>query len=430
MALGALAAMRPPAGLLDLGMTALADPSRQVRRVAVDALLPLTDRALAALSTAGVSHGAASLGAIELLAALDGRPARRLLRRLIAGLAELAERDAHLLDRIAATGDASLAPLHAALLDHARSLTDRLFAGLAALGEAGHALELRRALGEADTRLVAGGIDGLVSLRNGQLARRFVPLLERLHLPHEGPVADQRHVPAGASADAIERLVEGIDGRWLRAATRLLRRRRAEALAGPTLPAPTDPALPAPNDEVVMPIFPRPGRSTDDDRLLEAMLRLKRFELLAELPLDALEVLAPLVEERHFAPGMTIQRGGGLLPLVWLVDEGRVDVAWPDGRSETVAPGGIIGETALVDPTVTAPAITAGTTCRLLQLHRITFADIARDHPVLTEALCRLLARRLRQERTHHARPSDTRPPETARQPRTARELATAGGDR
>jgi CRP-like cAMP-binding protein len=423
MALGALAAMLPPAELLGPGMAALTDPSRQVRRVAVDALLPLADRALAVLLVDGGSRGAASLGVIELLAAVDSRPARRLLRRLIAGLAELAERDARLLDRIAAAGDTSLAPLHAALLDHARSLTDRLFAGLGALGEAGHAMELRRALGEADTRLVAGGIDGLVSLRHGQLARRFVPLLERLHLPHQGAAADQLHVRAGASADtAIERLVEDIDGRWLRAATRLLRRRRADAPAAPDLPTPTD--------EVAMPIFAPPARSTHDDRLFEAMLRLKRFDLLAELPLDALEVLAPLVEERRFAAGMTIQRGGGVLPLAWLVDEGSVEVSWPDGRIETEGPGGIIGETALVDPTVTAPGVTAGTACRLLQLHRITFEDIARDHPALTEALCRLLARRLREARLHRGRQPDTPTTQMARQPESRRETASAVGDR
>ncbi len=424
-ALGALAAMLPPAELLELGMAALTDPSRQVRRVAVHALLPLADRVLAVLPADGGSHQAASLGVIELLAAVEGRPARRLLRRLIAGLAELAERDAHLLDRIAATGDTALAPLHAALLDHARSVTDRLFAGLAALGEAGHAAELRRALGEADTRLVAGGIDGLVSLRNGQLARRFVPLLERLHLPHQRAAADHGPVPPGASADAIERLVEHIDGRWLRAATRLLRRRGVPAV--PTLPATTDEVAMPTLAPLFAPLFARADQSIDDERLLEAMLRLKRFELLAELPLDALEGLAPLVEERRFAAGMTVQRGGGALPLVWLVDEGSVEVAWPDGRIETVSPGGMVGETALVDPTVTAPGITAGTACRLLQLHRVTYEDVARDHPLLTEALCRLLARRLRQERTARGRLPDTRTPEPQR-PETRLEMATANG--
>jgi CRP-like cAMP-binding protein len=119
-----------------------------------------------------------------------------------------------------------------------------------------------------------------------------------------------------------------------------------------------------------------------------------------------------------------------VLPLAWLVDEGSVEVSWPDGRIETEGPGGIIGETALVDPTVTAPGVTAGTACRLLQLHRITFEDIARDHPALTEALCRLLARRLREARLHRARQPDTPTTQMARQPESRRETASAFGDR
>lgn len=422
LALGALVAMQPPAKRLELAMTTLVDPSPQVRRVAVDALLPLADRALALLAAQAGRGAAAPLGVIELLAAIGSRPARRLLRRLIAGLAELAERHALLLDRIAATGDLSLAPLHAALLDHAGGLTDRLFVGIAALGEAGHAAELRRALGEADTRLVAGGIDGLVSLRHGQLARRFVPLLERLHLPHQGSPAGHRS--SGASVEAIERLVEGIDGRWLRAAIGLRRERRTGivAAAGADLPATTD--------EVAMPFFARPGPTSNDGEMLEALLRLKRFELLAGLSLEALETLAPLVEERRFAPGMTVQRGGGASPRVWLVDEGRVEVAWPDGQVEMAGPGEIIGETALVDPSLVAPKITAGTACRLLQLHRVAFEDIARDHPALTLALCRLLARRLRQERAGRAGPTGTRPADSRQPPGTGRErlaVAAAG---
>ncbi len=397
LALAALTRMLPPSVLFDLALNALADPGRIVRRIAIEALRPQADLVLARLARAAESRRAEACaaacppGVIELLAALPGRPARRLLERLIGGLAELAERQALLLDRMALIGDRSLAPLHAALLDHAESLADRLFAGLEALGEAGHAAELRRALGEADARLVAGGIDGLVSLRHGRLARRLVPLLERLHLQPQAAAVARRPRPGAASAETIERSVESLDGRWLRAARRLVQdRRRASGLPVRSVP-------PSGTDEVVMPIFQRPGPMTDDGTMLEAMLRLKRFELLAALSLDALATLAPLVEERHFAPGLTVQRGGGALPVVWLVDEGHVEVAWPDGRSETAGPGEIVGEAALVDPTVPAPGITARTACRLLLLHRITFEDIARDHPDLTLALCRLLARRLRQ---------------------------------
>ena len=136
-----------------------------------------------------------------------------------------------------------------------------------------------------------------------------------------------------------------------------------------------------------------------DSATLDALLRLKRFELFAELPLDVLEAVMHLVEERQVGEGLVVQRAGVPLLHAWLVDTGSLVAQWPGGRQDVLGPDSCVGETALVDPAVIAPSLTARAPCRLFRLHRVAFQDLAREHPILTESLCRLLARSLNRQR-------------------------------
>ena len=97
--------------------------------------------------------------------------------------------------------------------------------------------------------------------------------------------------------------------------------------------------------------------------------------------------------------GLVVQRAGVPLLHAWLVDTGSLVAQWPGGRQDVLGPDSCVGETALVDPAVIAPALTARAPCRLFRLHRVAFQDLAREHPVLTESLCRLLARSLNRQR-------------------------------
>ena len=389
---------------LALAWPALADPSRTVRAAAIEVLLPEAGRAIARIAEGGRLADPAlpadrARGLIELLAAIGDRPALRSLRELIATLAFSAERDALWLQRLAAGGDPALHPLRAAVLDHAHAVTDLLFLGLAALGDADRARQLQDALREVDARLRAGTIDGLASLQHGVLARRFMPLLEQLHLEAGGPAP-----PVAPPPVLLDSLAMAGD-RWLRAAVAVVRYQAAADVQT------TD------GSGTVM--KPRTGRGAagasalTDSATLVAMLRLKRFELFAEVPFAVLEAVLHLVEERPVTAGMLVQRPGGPLLDAWLIDRGSVQVAWAGGQKETLGPDSYIGETALVDPTAIAPEITATSPGRLFRLHRVAFQDLARDHPVLTEGLCRVLARRINRQRLADHRNRQSAEPST-----------------
>lgn len=382
-------------GLLGLAWPALADPNRVVRAAAIDVLLQEPKRAIARIAARGRLTDPAlpadrARGLIELLATVGNRPARRLLRQLIAALATGAERDAVLLQRLAQNGAPELAPLRAAVLDHAQRLTELLFAGLAALGDGKRAGQLSEALREVDARLRAGTIDGLASLRHGILARRFIPLLEQLHL-ESGAGSNPRGEPS-TQAELLALLATTGD-RWLRAAMALVRAGNAAKSDGKTR-----------ETTIMQPMFGPKGPALTDSSALAGMLRMKRFELFAELPLDVLESLLHLLEDRQFASGAVLQPAGQPLLHAWLVDTGGITATWPGGLRESFGPDGCIGETALVDPSIVAPEIRATSQCRVLRLHRVAFQDLAREHPVLIESLCRLLARSLTRQRSADGR--------------------------
>jgi|GEM_PF-3025645 len=410
---------------LVLAWPALSDPSRTVRAAAIDVLLPDAERTIARITARGQLREPAlptdrARGLIELLAAIGDRPAHRLLRQLIAHLAAGAERDAILLQRLADGDDPALAPLRAAVLDRAHGLAALLFDGLGALGDAERASKLREALREVDTRLRAGTIDGLISLKHGLLARRFVPLLEQLHLPSTMPV---RAVPQPVAPAELLALLAASGDRWLRAAVELVRKRAT----ADELPPPVAGSEVATIGRTAM--LRRPAATVTartDAATLEIMLRLKRFELFAELPFDVLEAVLHLIEERQVAAGMIVQRAGGPLLHAWLVDTGSIVAEWSGGRRELLGPDACIGETALVDPTVVAPELSARATSRLFRLHRVAFQDLAREHTVLTESLCRLLARNLNLQRSGDFAPRGASSPEATLEASHAA-AATAG---
>ena len=154
----------------------------------------------------------------------------------------------------------------------------------------------------------------------------------------------------------------------------------------------------------MQPMLGPKGPALTDSSALAGMLRLKRFELFADVPLDVLESLLHSLEDRQFASGAVLQSAGQPLLHAWLVDTGGITATWHGGLRESFGPEGCIGETALVDPSIVAPEIRATSLCRVLRLHRVAFQDLAREHPVLIESLCRLLARSLTRQRSAEGR--------------------------
>jgi len=110
--------------------------------------------------------------------------------------------------------------------------------------------------------------------------------------------------------------------------------------------------------------------------------------------LEALTALdeAPLECEE----GQVIFAAGDPGREMYVVRTGSVDLRIGDTVLETVGPGGILGELALVDPAPRSATAVAGVDCSLARITEESFADLVRRVPGLALEVMRVMARRLR----------------------------------
>jgi len=110
--------------------------------------------------------------------------------------------------------------------------------------------------------------------------------------------------------------------------------------------------------------------------------------------LEALTALdeAPLECEE----GQVIFATGDPGQEMYVVRTGSVDLRIGDKVLETVTPGGILGELALVDPAPRSATAVAGVDCSLARIDRDAFSELVRRVPGLALEVMQVMARRLR----------------------------------
>ena len=110
-----------------------------------------------------------------------------------------------------------------------------------------------------------------------------------------------------------------------------------------------------------------------------------------------LEALTALDETPlAYPPGGVIFAAGDPGPAMYVVRSGRVDLMIGDTLVESVDPGGILGELALIDPAPRSASAVAGPDCTLALVDQDAFDDLVRRVPGLALEVMRVLARRLR----------------------------------
>jgi CRP-like cAMP-binding protein len=107
--------------------------------------------------------------------------------------------------------------------------------------------------------------------------------------------------------------------------------------------------------------------------------------------LTALEETPVTVE-----PGGVIFAAGDAGRAMYVVRTGSVDLKIGDTLLESVGPGGILGELALVDPAPRSASAVAGPDCTLVRVDQAAFDDLVRRVPGLALEVMRVMARRLR----------------------------------
>jgi CRP/FNR family cyclic AMP-dependent transcriptional regulator len=101
-------------------------------------------------------------------------------------------------------------------------------------------------------------------------------------------------------------------------------------------------------------------------------------------------------ETREFAAGETIFSAGQEGNTMYVVVEGEVEIWLGPVLAETVTPGGIFGEMALIDHHVRSADAIAQSRCRLVPVDQKRFQFLISDTPFFALQVMSVLAERLR----------------------------------
>lgn len=101
-------------------------------------------------------------------------------------------------------------------------------------------------------------------------------------------------------------------------------------------------------------------------------------------------------EHRHFAPEEVIFYRGEPGDVMYIVLEGEVDILIDDLVFDTVTPGGIVGEMALIDDKPRSATAMARTICTVAPINEKAFFYLVHKEPVFALEVMRIMADRLR----------------------------------
>jgi CRP/FNR family cyclic AMP-dependent transcriptional regulator len=110
-------------------------------------------------------------------------------------------------------------------------------------------------------------------------------------------------------------------------------------------------------------------------------------------------------EYQSFRAGALIIKEGEPGDVMYIVKEGTVEVRVGSRVMETVEPGGIVGEIALIDAKARSASVVAKTDCRLLPVDEEQFVLLVQKMPYFALQVMRVLADRLRRTTTQHRLP-------------------------
>lgn len=101
-------------------------------------------------------------------------------------------------------------------------------------------------------------------------------------------------------------------------------------------------------------------------------------------------------EYQSFSQGQTLFREGEPGEKMYIVVEGQVDIVTDGQLLETVEPGGILGEMALIDDKPRSATVIAHTDCVLTPVSRQHFLTLIQHTPLFALQVMRVMAERLR----------------------------------
>ncbi len=97
-----------------------------------------------------------------------------------------------------------------------------------------------------------------------------------------------------------------------------------------------------------------------------------------------------------YNPGDIIFQSGDEGHCMYVVQAGEVDVMVGDRLIETIGPGGIFGEMALIDRSPRSAGVVARTACRLVPIDETKFMQHVHRTPFFALQVMRIMTERLR----------------------------------
>ena len=127
---------------------------------------------------------------------------------------------------------------------------------------------------------------------------------------------------------------------------------------------------------------------------------LKNYEIFTELDPAELKFLSTMAEAIHAREGEVLIQAGLPARTLYIVQDGNLMVAFPDGRAITFhKPGRVVGWSALVSPTRSTASVICLTDCTLIafpgsELLRLVQRDVAMGTKIM-RSISKVLSRRL-----------------------------------
>ena len=128
--------------------------------------------------------------------------------------------------------------------------------------------------------------------------------------------------------------------------------------------------------------------------------QLKKYEILAGLDPAELKFLSAMAEATHAREGELLIQAGLPARTLYILEEGNLMVAFPDGRAITFhKPGRVVGWSALVSPTRYTASVICLTDCTLIafpgsELLRLVQRNVAIGTKIMRN-ISEVLSRRL-----------------------------------
>src|SRR5882672_8998391 len=99
---------------------------------------------------------------------------------------------------------------------------------------------------------------------------------------------------------------------------------------------------------------------------------------------------------RSYASGHVVFTAGDPGDLMYVVKEGEVEVVVNNTVVDTIGPGGVIGEMALIEAKPRSATVVTKTACQLIALDEKRFIALVQQTPHFSLEIMRMLADRLR----------------------------------